>query len=713
MNSTNSSGNSFTTPQSSPEATEADLRSLEYALGNFKHSLLDTVQTFDTFNEHFLQFSIQDDDVSQQLMLTSAAPHDQVSEHSLQTHLVATSLQQTTPQLDYIREVRHNLHRLPTYPKRRATTTSLTSSTLLPGSSQGSDSLFESSNSSFDNEQPDFPGFESTVGISNLPFLDQLNSLATMAAPTEGTLEPAVEEEEPSEGWKRFQKYAKITLESLQGDLKLLTKQLQDPSVNQSVAQINTHVFKTNRFRTKLASLEDELKGAMYEETYPQDQAKQIKNAITTSYFDVDTQQAVIEDSLEQAREKAKEKDAMAAALRQVANTPTVELPKFDGKTIDYKAFKTNFQFVIQKVNGPQELWATHLVNSLQGPVKQYIGSENKWFNRYEDLWDMLDSKYDNDWTLYYETISAFFYNVLKSEEPEPFKNFFYAQLDHISSIESLNLTVGELLTTYLIESFPTFYKTQMKEALRALQPNKRKATFSPAEVRKVFNDTIGATYDESTIQNKNLPAFLSHYGQNQRRHRRGRGSGHWSNRPTPQSTPPSAPTQPAAPTPTAPIPSATPAPQPAQPLPQAGNPMQPQGTVPQPQTPQHYHQNGYPGNNPPYPQNSYRGSYQGYRGGRGRGAYRGNRGGYGSNSRQRYCFICQDDSKYEHWSKDCPSFTSPAARRERLTAIGRCNCCTRHIHPGECNMQDCPEHPGEKHWKYLCGGQPHPGKNA
>ena len=73
MNSTNSSGNSFTTPQSSPETTEADLRSLEYALENFRHHLQDTVQNF---NEHFQHFSSQDDNVLQQLLQPTAAPQE-------------------------------------------------------------------------------------------------------------------------------------------------------------------------------------------------------------------------------------------------------------------------------------------------------------------------------------------------------------------------------------------------------------------------------------------------------------------------------------------------------------------------------------------------------------------------------------------------------------------------------------------------------------
>ena len=68
----------------------------------------------------------------------------------------------------------------------------------------------------------------------------------------------------------------------------------------------------------------------------------------------LDLQHSDIEEKLHQAREKASEKDAVANALRQVANTPTVDLPKFDVKTIDYKAFKNHFNFILQKVNGPQ-----------------------------------------------------------------------------------------------------------------------------------------------------------------------------------------------------------------------------------------------------------------------------------------------------------------------------------------------------------------------
>ena len=72
-----------------------------------------------------------------------------------------------------------------------------------------------------------------------------------------------------------------------------------------------------------------------------------------------------------------------------------------------------------------------------------------------------------------------------------------------------------------------------------------------------------------------------------------------------------------------------------------------------------------------------------------------------------------QDDSKYEHRSVECPTYTTPAARRDWLAATGRCTCCTRPLHQGECALPDCNHHPGEKHWYYLCGNEPHPGRNA
>ena len=99
----------------------------------------------------------------------------------------------------------------------------------------------------------------------------------------------------------------------------------------------------------------------------------------------------------------------MVSAVQQVSNSPVVQLPTFNGKIIMYASFKKSFQFLIKQVAGPKSLWATHLANSLKGDAKKYIGDTTAWFDKYDQLWNALETKYANRWTLATETIKALF----------------------------------------------------------------------------------------------------------------------------------------------------------------------------------------------------------------------------------------------------------------------------------------------------------------
>ena len=511
---------------------------------------------------------------------------------------------------------------------------------------EGSYTPFQSPNSSLANLEFEFTGFESTLGISGLPFIDHLNNQITTMTPT-GTM-PPTEEPQASEGWKKFQFYAQATLRAISKEVTALSTTLQEPTLNQSAAQINAHTYRTTRFRHKLQMLEDKIEEVAYDETIPESQLDKLNDDITALSVDIDVQHAVIEELIAQAKEKASETNAVANALRQVANTPTVDLPTFDGKTIDYQAFKEHFQFVINKVNGPPELNATHLINSLQGPVKQYIGAGNKWFNKYDDLWKLLDSKYDNKYTLNYETLSAFFHKTLQGEQPDPVKNFVYIQLDNISNIKSLGLTAEELCTTYLIEALPTTYKTILKDGLKRTYPDKPKATFSIGEIRKVFNDTIGAIQDDEAImQGKNLTSFLSHYGQAKEEESDDESEDETAQSPTqlPQS-----------------LPQQHPHPQ--------GKISGHQQIFQQPNAMKSQHQVSY---SQPMP----------------------------------LCSLCHDQD-FPHPTHNCHLFPTPYEKRTQLTQLGKCPSCTREQHPqSPCPYYlSCAYHPGVRHYTWLCPEQ-------
>ena len=95
-------------------------------------------------------------------------------------------------------------------------------------------------------------------------------------------------------------------------------------------------------------------------------------------------------------------------AVQNVANSPMVKLPLFHGEITKYANFKKSFQYLIEQVAGPKELWATHLANSLRDEAKKYVGDPTQWFDKYEALWDTLDDKFANRWLLATDTIRNF-----------------------------------------------------------------------------------------------------------------------------------------------------------------------------------------------------------------------------------------------------------------------------------------------------------------
>ena len=154
MSSPSSSGNSYTTPQSSPEITETDLRFLENTLDSFREYLQGTVASFEEYSQHFSEL---DNNVTQQLVYIqpTATSNDQVS--TPRTH--SYNLRRRSFPLF--------TSRLPTYPRTRPLSSSISNSTLPWSSSQGSVSVFGSPNTSLGDIEFEFHGFESTSDNSN------------------------------------------------------------------------------------------------------------------------------------------------------------------------------------------------------------------------------------------------------------------------------------------------------------------------------------------------------------------------------------------------------------------------------------------------------------------------------------------------------------------------------------------------------------------
>ena len=366
---------------------------------------------------------------------------------------------------------------------------------------------------------------------------------------------------------------------------------------------------------------------------------------------------------------------SIMGALQGVTNSPLVKLPTFAGEVAQYNGFKASFKFHITQIMGPKTMWATHLVNSLKGEAKKYVGEATDWFDQYDELWESLDSKYANRWLLATETIRKFFGRPPPKDNLQAVKDFFFDQMQALNNLLALKMELEHIGVNHIIENLPERYRSQLQNGLRVLQPGQNNANFSRKTAKNVFNDTIGiqkaqpaplkstltlqaqtadpedpsatsgAQPQPPQVQSQNAQTFQQSRG-NFRGRGRGRGRGSFQ---------------------------------------------------------QSYH------SQPPR-QDNYNNRGSGYS--RGSGYYRGSGYHRGSHSNGgslpqpvRKCTLCGDDNENSHLTYMCDKYSTVSQKWERLLELNHCPRCARPEHNGDCmhTTRPCHFHPNEFHYTFLC----------
>ena len=772
MSSPESTGNVFQTPEASPDTTETDLRSLENALDQFRRTLDETVHNFSEYYDHFHQL----EDAVFQSTNENSNTHAQVS-HNNHTSIGSNQLRNPDqPRIpgavnSLIRQFESGTHSnhttgkfytsgLPLFRAERSFSGSL------PGSLSSQGNLSAAS-------------MENGLSRTNLQESTTMSGSELLAAQSEqeARVQAAEAEENTSAEWKRYELFAKQKLDQHNADMKKLKNQLTNSEGNYTTAILNAFNHRIHRWNASVTEIDADVKSLAVAEGVTGNPLARLSDYVEYLLGEFEITSSLIEQFLAAEREQTDPKKVMVEAitegmkdtiqnLKYATNAPPVKLPKYQGDTTKFRSFKKTFSCTLSKMNCPKELWATHLMNSLEGPVKEYIGSEDQWFNNYDALWRLLEEKYGNASTLNNHTIKKFVSNMLISDQPEHVKSFFYDQMNNLKGLLELGLTLENTGVIMVMLSLPRKDMNILKEKLMVLYPGRAKGDYTIDEVRKAFNDTIGALTEEEETKNVSTLSFKT---QAECLHKPKR-----NNRSGSQT-------------------SLT-----RQPIEKDQNQTPDVTQVPSQRTQQNYGQSrsadtqprsndrddyrssrydrhvrfseennvnnlqyqprdrspsrerhrdnrspsresyrdttnpsrGYYRNDRSPTRESYRGddySYRSYRDdsryydrrdqnehrnntGSSRGRGRG-RGGLTYNFKGR-CYVCLDSSRHQHTSFICPNFPTPALKRQHLEDTGRCNCCTSSVHHGECSERiNCLIH-NERHFTYLCGGTSHPGKN-
>ena len=170
---------------------------------------------------------------------------------------------------------------------------------------------------------------------------------------------------------------------------------------------------------------------------------------------------------------------------------------RFSGKHTEYQAFRTDFDSRMVYAKIPERVKGSYLYNALEGAAKDYVGNTGTWVNRYAELWEKLDSRYANRWTLAAETIKA----TLISEVPKgslgnhtEVVRYIDQQVNMIESIKQLGLTPEQLAVNTLLMKLPEFMAEPIRNGLRIRRKgtqNQEDFKFTPEEFAEVVNDTV------------------------------------------------------------------------------------------------------------------------------------------------------------------------------------------------------------------------------
>ena len=157
--------------------------------------------------------------------------------------------------------------------------------------------------------------------------------------------------EPQSPKWRGFARYTQNTLNRIGLDIVAMRKQLGWPDANQIVPMLNTYSVKTHRWTTNVSRAEEDLREFAFSGNAPQEEMDKIQKDISDLNDDLDILNSLIETLKKSAREESDPQKDLVAAIkkintsnRDIANSPMISLPTFQGQTTRYAGFKENFQ---------------------------------------------------------------------------------------------------------------------------------------------------------------------------------------------------------------------------------------------------------------------------------------------------------------------------------------------------------------------------------
>ncbi|CAL4102193.1 unnamed protein product, partial [Meganyctiphanes norvegica] len=91
----------------------------------------------------------------------------------------------------------------------------------------------------------------------------------------------------------------------------------------------------------------------------------------------------------------------------KVTKISPLKLPTFAGNYAKYNPFKESFNLLIAAAGVEQDMIGHRLHDCLEGEAREFVGTDNTWLGKHNELWRKLDGRYANRWTMTSEILKA------------------------------------------------------------------------------------------------------------------------------------------------------------------------------------------------------------------------------------------------------------------------------------------------------------------
>ena len=200
------------------------------------------------------------------------------------------------------------------------------------------------------------------------------------------------------------------------------------------------------------------------------------------------TRGSKIRGHIEALTAKTAVSDSTVVRVVQPTSFGNLKLPDYSGDYTEFDGFETNWKALIQNGNLDEGGKKAHLLTSLKGDAKAYIGTDSLAHKSYDEIWSDLRNRYGKPWRVTRAAVKKVMDIRDPNEGPADISRYWNELMEACKIAERLELTAAGVILNMGLLKLPVDFRAKMDEKLKLVSAD---YILTRNMVSEPFNDII------------------------------------------------------------------------------------------------------------------------------------------------------------------------------------------------------------------------------